>query len=79
MAGQTCKEFADVAMAGPTEPTELQMSILRAISDGRGILELAKTMKVEPVVLGVEIAKLQVGGYIADDGSLTLKGSQVLT
>ncbi len=76
MAGWPYEEDA-VRMAGSTL-TELQMSILRAIADGRDILELANRVKAEPVVLGAEIAKLQVGGYLAEDGRLTRKGSQML-
>ncbi|HEV2137387.1 MAG TPA: hypothetical protein VGR53_00935 [Nitrososphaerales archaeon] len=40
--------------------------------------ELSKLVKVRPANLGMQIAKLQLSGYIADDGELTQKGRDAI-
>jgi len=57
--------------------SEVQVRILRAISKGTDVEGVAKTMNMAPVALGREIAKLQIGGYLGDDGKVTEKGSKV--
>jgi hypothetical protein len=39
---------------------------------------LSKLTKVAPSMLGIEIAKLQMKGYITDDGSLSPKGAEAV-
>jgi len=54
--------------------TELDVVILRRLPKVNRIEDLAKEVDQSPATVGEEIAKLQLGGYIADDGSLTAKG-----
>jgi hypothetical protein len=61
-------------MAGDEGLTELELQILRALPHVRSIEKLDKATKVAPAILGREIAKLQLGGYIGDDGTITEKG-----
>jgi len=61
-------------MSGPENLSELDTSILRGLLRGNRIEDLAKEVDQSPAILGKEIAKLQIDGYIADDGSLTQKG-----
>jgi len=56
--------------------SELDMLILRRLLRTGGIEELAMEAKVPATTLGKEIARLQLGGYIANDGSLTEKGAE---
>jgi len=61
-------------MASNEELSELELQILRALPHVGTIEKLDKVTKVPPATLGKEIAKLQLGGYIGDDGKLTKKG-----
>jgi hypothetical protein len=61
-------------MAGGEELSQLDLQILRALPHVGSIEKLDKVTKVPPASLGREIAKLQLGGYIGDDGRLTEKG-----
>jgi hypothetical protein len=61
-------------MAGKEELSQLELQILRALPRVGSIEKLDKVTKVPPATLGSEIAKLQLGGYIGDDGRLTGKG-----
>ena len=62
------------AMASKDELTQLELQILRALPHAGSIEKLDKVTKVPPATLGRELAKLQLGGYIGDDGKLTQKG-----
>jgi len=61
-------------MAGNEELSQLELQILRALPHAGSIEKLDKVTKVHPGTLGRELAKLQLGGYIGDDGRLTQKG-----
>jgi hypothetical protein len=61
-------------MASKDELTQLELQILRALPHAGSIEKLDKVTKVPPATLGRELAKLQLGGYIGDDGKLTQKG-----
>ncbi len=61
-------------MAGNDELSPLELKILRALPHVGSVEKLDKVTKVPPATLGREIAKLQLGGYIGDDGRLTEKG-----
>ncbi len=54
--------------------SELDITVLRQLLKAKRIEDLAKEVDQSPATLGREIAKLQLGGYIADDGSITAKG-----
>jgi len=62
------------AMAGNEELSQLELRILRALPGAGSIEKLERVTKVPPATLGREIAKLQLGGYIGDDGRLAQKG-----
>ncbi len=64
-------------MANNEVLTELDRLLLRRLFKAAKVEELAKELKQSPVIIGKEIAKLQLGGYITDDGSLTAKGVKV--
>jgi hypothetical protein len=61
-------------MAQNDELSELELQILRALPHAGSVEKLDKVTKVPPATLGREIAKLQLGGYIGDDGRITEKG-----
>jgi len=61
-------------MSGNEELSQLELQILRALPHVGSVEKLDKVTKVPPATLGREIAKLQLGGYIGDDGRLTQKG-----
>ena len=61
-------------MPGNEGLSELDVVILRKLPKVDRIEDLAKEAGQSPATVGEEIAKLQLGGYIADDGSLTAKG-----
>jgi len=61
-------------MAGNEELSQLELQILRALPHAGSIEKLDKVTKVPPATLGRELARLQLGGYIGDDGRLTRKG-----
>ncbi|HEV2225224.1 MAG TPA: hypothetical protein VGR56_00300 [Nitrososphaerales archaeon] len=54
------------------------LQILRLIPKANNVEELSKLVKVRPANLGMQIAKLQLSGYIADDGELTQKGRDAI-
>ena len=61
-------------MPGNEGLSELDVVILRKLPKVDRIEDLAKEAGQSPATVGEEIAKLQLEGYIADDGSLTAKG-----
>jgi len=61
-------------MSGREGLSSLELLILRSIPQGNNVEGVAKLVKVRPANLGMEIAKLQLKGYIADNGALTQKG-----
>ena len=61
-------------MATSVKLSQLELQILRALPRVGSIEKLDKVTRVPPATLGREIAKLQLGGYIGDDGRLTEKG-----
>ena len=65
-----------IGMPGSDGLTELDVVILRMLPKVGRIEDLAKEAGQSPATVGEEIAKLQLGGYIADDGSLTAKGEE---
>jgi hypothetical protein len=56
----------------------LDLLILRSIPLANNVEDLAKLVKVRPANLGMQIARLQLGGYIAEDGKLTQKGTDAI-
>ena len=60
------------------ELSPLQLQILRALPRVKSVEKLDRVVKVPPAALGKEIAKLQLGGYIGDDGRITDKGLNAL-
>ncbi len=56
------------------ELNELEMKILRAIPHVRDITEVAKAVHSSPAIVGREIARLQLGGYLGAEGELKEKG-----
>ena len=62
------------SMPGDESLSELELQILRALPHVKSIEKLDKVTKVPPAALGREVAKLQLGGYIGDDGRITEKG-----
>jgi len=65
-------------MSGKGGLTALELLILRSIPHAANVEELSKLVKVRPANLGMEIAKLQLRGYISDDGVLTQKGTEAV-
>ncbi|MDA4126181.1 MAG: hypothetical protein OK452_03110 [Thaumarchaeota archaeon] len=65
-------------MGGRDGLSALELLILRSIPLAANVEELAKLVKVRPANLGMEIAKLQLRGFIADDGVLTRKGMDAI-
>ncbi|MGD1054999.1 MAG: hypothetical protein ABR867_02840 [Nitrososphaerales archaeon] len=56
----------------------LDLTILRHLSEKKGLGEIAKLTRVEPVVVGERVAKLQTKGYVSASGHLTDKGFKAL-
>jgi hypothetical protein len=56
----------------------LDLVILRYLNSGRGVEEVSELTKTKPEVLGKEIARLQLDGYISPEGTLTEKGLKAL-
>ena len=54
--------------------SQLDLQILRALPRINSIEKLDRVTKIPPAALGREIAKLQLGGYVGDDGRITEKG-----
>jgi hypothetical protein len=52
----------------------LEVLVLRSLPRAKDLEDLAKIAKVPPATLGREIARLQIGGYIGVDGTITEKG-----
>lgn len=53
--------------------TPLQKSILHGIDIGKGVRELAKSTGTSAESIGMELARLQISGYITEDGIPTRK------
>lgn len=58
--------------------SETELLILRHVPKAKDVVGLSKLTKVAPSMLGIEIAKLQMKGYITDDGSLSPKGAEAV-
>jgi DNA-binding MarR family transcriptional regulator len=56
--------------------SELELLVLRAIPHAGKIEDLTELTKQPPATVGRTIAKLQIGGYIGDNGDLTEKGKE---
>jgi hypothetical protein len=56
----------------------LDLVIMRHLNSGREIEEISRLVKAQPDVVGKEIARLQLDGYIGSDGTLTEKGLEAL-
>jgi hypothetical protein len=65
-------------MPGDEGLSELELRILRALPHVKSIEKLDKVTKVPPATLGREVAKLQLGGYVGDDGRITEKGLKAI-
>jgi hypothetical protein len=65
-------------MVGNQDLSVLEVLILRSIQHTRNIENLAKVARVSPATLGREIARLQIGGYIGEDGTITARGVKAL-
>jgi DNA-binding MarR family transcriptional regulator len=65
-------------MVGNEGLSELELLILRSIPHLKDIERLAKTAGVSPATLGREIAKLQISGYIGEDGTITERGLKAI-
>jgi len=65
-------------MPGDENLSELELQILRTLPHVKGIEKLDRVTKVPPATLGKEVAKLQLGGYIGDDGRITEKGLKAI-
>lgn len=63
-------------MADPL--SSLELTVLKGLSEGLTLGEIARRAKAPPVTLGKELARLQIKGYLAADGSLTKTGIEVL-
>ena len=60
------------------ELSPLELAILRGLSRGKAVFEVARLANVAPAKVGNEIATLQLRGYLSSDGRLTDKGLAVL-
>jgi hypothetical protein len=58
--------------------SSLDLLILRSIPLANNVEDLAKLVRVRPANLGMQVANLQLSGYIADDGTLTQKGRDAI-
>jgi DNA-binding MarR family transcriptional regulator len=56
----------------------LDLLILRSIPLANNVEDLAKLVKVRPANLGMQIARLQLSGYISEDGELAQKGMDAI-
>ena len=65
-------------MSNGDELTQLEKFILRSIRTNPKLETLAKEAKVSPATLGMELAKLQLRGYLQEDGTLTQKGQSAI-
>jgi DNA-binding MarR family transcriptional regulator len=59
---------------GKSNLTELQLRVLGLVSVNGGIQRLSKEAGIAPATIGMEIARLQLEGYISEEGKLTEKG-----
>jgi hypothetical protein len=65
-------------LSGKEKLSALELNILRSIPKVKDISTLAKEVNVPPATMGIEIAKLQVRGYISEDGTLSEKGLKAI-
>jgi hypothetical protein len=65
-------------LSGNEGLSSTELVILRQLSKVSSIENLAKMVKVPPAVLGEELAKLQIGGFITNDGTLTERGTKAI-
>lgn len=65
-------------MTDPPDLTPRGKTILSAIKSGRSLEDLAKATGLAPAAIGMEIARLQVSGYLTDDSRPTAKAVRVL-
>ena len=59
----------------PLRMTPEELAILKALADGKSVEQVSRITKLRPEFVGRAVAKLQVEGMIADDGTLTEKGA----
>jgi DNA-binding IclR family transcriptional regulator len=57
---------------------KLEASVLGLINDGRSLEDIAKLVRAPGATLGRTIGKLQLKGYLAEDGSISARGIQAL-
>jgi DNA-binding MarR family transcriptional regulator len=57
--------------------SELELQVLHAVPHAKSMEDLAKLVKASPATLGRTVARLQLEGYVADNGALTEKGREV--
>jgi len=67
----------DVA-AGSETLSAVDLLILRSVLLAKDLGDLAKATNTSPATLGREIAKLQIAGYLGEDGAITEKGQKAL-
>jgi len=58
--------------------TSLDLTVLKCLQEKKSLEKIAHLTKVAPQVLGKEIARLQVDGYVTPEGRLTEKGFKAL-
>ena len=61
-------------MSGAGDLSEAQLGILRLIAESNDLSTVAKKAGVSPASLGMEVARLQLKGYIDHEGRLSDKG-----
>jgi DNA-binding MarR family transcriptional regulator len=60
------------------QPTDSQILILKSLKAGGDLKEITNLAGIPPGTVGMEIAKLQIRGYITDDCRLTHRGERAL-
>ncbi len=63
-----------MSLSGSDELSDADLAILRRIQLVKRVEDLAKAVGMSPTTLGREIARLQIAGSLAHDGTLTEKG-----
>lgn len=73
MSASTGSKVPDLKELSP-----LELTILRSLSRGKAVPEVARLAHVDPAKVGNGIAVLQLKGYLSSDGRVTDKGLAVL-
>ena len=58
--------------------SKMETKVLRSIKDSKSIEKAAKELGAQAATLGGLIARLQIKGYLSEDGSVTPKGIDAL-